>query len=197
MQKPLANSPDELDRLLGRFLSRFARVTSDNIETFAESCCNYLGLHEFPRDPVRYLPAIGITVEPANLGRGVRAVWLKTPGGVYIRYSRYAAGKVGLVLWHEFFEILSAHTRFPTRLSVEAEERLATLFGVFLMMPEKEVRRQASQLGHPEVLDKSRVLSSRFGVSYTAMKLRLKELNLVSPARPAGSARALRPERPV
>ncbi len=177
VQQPSARTAEELDAQIERFLYRFRRVGAFNIKRFAESFCEHLGLHEFPRNPVVYLPTFGIHLQPAALN-GVRAVWLRA-GGVYlIQYSRFLSGQLGIVLWHEFFEMMSAHPRFPTRLPPELEERLATLFAVHVMMPEDEVRAQAAELRHPE-LDKSRVLAARFGVSWTAMRVRLRELGLV------------------
>ncbi len=180
MQPPLATSADELDALLARFLYRFRRVGASNIRKFAESCCEFLGVHDLPREARRYLPLIGIRLESAVLGAGVRAVWLRLPDAYVIQYSRHHAGKLGVVLWHEFFEILSSHPKFPTRLPSESEERLATLFAVHVTMPESEVRRQAAELGHAGQ-NKSRVLASRFGVSHAAMLLRLRELGLEHP----------------
>ncbi len=56
-------------------------------------------------------------------------------------------------------------------------ENLAGKFAVHVMMPEQDVRLQAAELRHPEV-NKSFVLASRFGVSKSAMLIRLKELGL-------------------
>lgn len=110
--------------------------------------------------------------------RGVRAVWIRYGNLYRISHSRHHAGLLGLVLWHELFEILRSNPRFPTRLAPVAEEQLAMQFAVYVMMPEQELRRQAAELRHPQDHDKSRVLSARFGVSMTAMRLRLRELGL-------------------
>lgn len=177
MQPPLVRSADELDALLGRFLNRYRRVGQSNIQTFTERCSEFLGVQELPRDPRHYLPLLGIRLEAAVLAAGVRAVWLRLPDAYMIQYSSHHAGKLAVVLWHEFFEMLSSHPRFPTRLMVESEERLATLFAVHMTMPEAAVRLQAADLRHPEQ-NKSRVLASRFGVSHGAMLLRLRELGL-------------------
>lgn len=100
-------------------------------------------------------------------------------GGQYIvRHSMHLTGRLNLVLWHEFFEIMSANPRFPSRLAPEVEEKLATQFAVLLMMPDEEVRAEAAKLGHPALQNKTRVLASRFGVSASAMTLRLRELGL-------------------
>lgn len=183
MQRPLATNADELDALFGRFVSKYARVGASNIERFAERFCETFGLSEFPRDPRLYLPLFGIRLETDDLPRGVRGVWIRSGGLYRVSHSRYHAGLLGLVLWHELFEILSANPRFPTRLATVTEERLATQFAVHAMMPEQEVRRQAAELRHPQEHDKSGVLSARFGVSMTAMRLRLKELGLQHKAR--------------
>ena len=178
MQPPLFKSAEEFDQNLGKFLFNFKRVGAFNVQRFAESWCDRFGVHDFPRDPRQHLPLLGIGLESASMGRGVRAVWLRTGDQYRIQYSRFLDGRLGLVLWHEFFEILSAHPRFPSRLPPEAEERLATQFAVHVMMPEMDVRRNAAELRHPHELDKTRVLAGRFGVSLMAMRIRLRELGL-------------------
>lgn len=177
MQRALAATASELDHVLTKFVRRFSRVGAGNIAGFAERFCQHFGLHELPRDPLVYLPLFGVKMQPALLSRGVRAVWLLAGNLYTIQYSMHHPGRLGLVLWHEFFEIMSALPAFPTRLPGELEERLATQFAVYLMMPEESVRVQAAELRHPEI-DKSRVLADRFGVSMSAMKLRLRELGL-------------------
>lgn len=178
MQPPVVRGPDALDEYIGRFLLRFAWVGASNLETVADSFADYAGLHEFPRNPHQYLPLFGVNLVPENLGRGVQAVWIRLPAGYIIQHSRYLTGKLGLVLWHEFFEIMASNPRFPTRLPIELEEKMATRFAVALMMPEREVRKQAADLKHPTLQNKTRVLAERFGVSYTAMKIRLREFGL-------------------
>lgn len=183
MQRPQASNADELDALFGKVLLKYARIGTSNIHSFAERFCEKFGLTEFPRDPRMYLPLFGIVLEAENLGRGVRAVWVRAGGFYRIAHSRYHEGQLGLVLWHELFEIISANPRFPTRLPPEVEERVATQFAVHVMMPETEVRRQAAEMRHPEGQDKTHVLSARFGVSIAAMRLRLRELGLSHDAR--------------
>ncbi|MCC6485574.1 MAG: ImmA/IrrE family metallo-endopeptidase [Armatimonadetes bacterium] len=177
MQRFVATTATELDAQLGRFVRRFSRIGTQNISVFAQRFCEVFGLHEIPRNPAIYLPTFGVKLEPATLSRGVRAVWLRAGDLYTIQYSRHQSERLGLVLWHEFFEIMSALPVFPTRLPSQIEERLATQFAVYLMMPEELVRVQAAELRHPEI-NKSRVLADRFGVSMAAMRLRLRELGL-------------------
>ncbi|MEI6914185.1 MAG: ImmA/IrrE family metallo-endopeptidase [Armatimonadota bacterium] len=176
MQRPLAGNAEQLDTLLCKFLSRFSRIGTSNIESVAAKFCEAYGLHEFPRDPRHHLPLFGIEIESSNLGE-VRAVWIRWQGRYIIQCSKFLPGQLGLVLWHEFFEILSAQVRFPGRLPSQIEERLATRFAVYLMMPEVDILKHCSELRHPEV-NKTGVLADRFGVSFTAMKMRLRELRL-------------------
>lgn len=178
MQPPVVRGADELDEYIGKFLLRFAWVGTSNLQKVAEAFADYAGLHDFPRDPHHYLPLLGVKLDPANLGRGVQAVWIRLPAGYIIQHSKYLAGKLGLVLWHEFFEIMASHPRFPSRLPSELEEKMATRFAVELMMPAREVHKQAADLKHPVLQNKTRVLAERFGVSYTAMKIRLREFGL-------------------
>lgn len=178
MQPPLFRNAEQMDEHIGRFLYGFRRVGQFNIHRVAASFADKFGLHTFPRDPRQHLPQFGILLEQVSLPRGVRAVWLRAGDCYTIRYSMHMAGRLGLVLWHEFFEMMSANPRFPSRLKTEEEERLATLFAVHLMMPEEAVRDQAARLGHPANVDKTRVLAARFGVSAGAMTIRLRELDL-------------------
>ncbi len=178
VQHPLASSANELDEILGKFLLKFRRVGLSNIGSFANSFCQRFGLHDATRDPRVFLPHLGVQMRGELLPRGVRAVWLRAGDEYHIHYARHLAGRLGLVLWHEFCEILISHPRFPSRLAPEAQERLATLFAVHVMMPEDEVRKQAMELRHPAEQDKSRVLAIRFAVSLQSMRLRLRELGL-------------------
>ena len=53
------------------------------------------------------------------------------------------------------------------------------LFASHLLMPELIVRQVAADLGHPERVDKTRTLAEHFGVSAQAMKIRLRQLDLI------------------
>lgn len=182
MQNPIALTASDLDAALTTFLRRYAYVRRKNIEHFAHSFCCHFGLAEIPRDPFNILPYhFGITLQPALLPRPVRASWIRLSNtdSYLIHYSNHSPHhRLSLVLWHEFFEIMSAHQAFRTRLTTEEECDLATLFAVNVTMPRQDILAAAHELGHPHIQDKTGVLASRFGVSYLAMKLRLAQLGL-------------------
>ncbi|BCW97853.1 MAG: hypothetical protein KatS3mg024_0680 [Armatimonadota bacterium] len=179
---PLASTAKELDALMRRLVLQWGSIRAGNIASFAGYFCRCLGLCQIPRDPLAVLVRLGVRVEPALLPRGVKAVWCRTSQGYAISYSRHLAGKVSLALWHELFEILAHNPQLPLRLSLQDQERLASLFAVNVMMPGEEVRRQAAELGHPRRTNKSRVLAARFGVSAAAMRFRLRQLGLEHPS---------------
>lgn len=175
MQLPLATTADDLDAKLAPFLSRWKAVGRPNIERFAFRFCERFGVHDIPRDPRLYLPHLGVRIAH-GVPRAGRASWIRTDT-YEIRAPVHLDAKLGLTLWHEFFEMMSAHPSFPSALPCPFEENLAGKFAVHVMMPESDVRLQAAELHHPEV-NKSFVLASRFGVSKTAILIRLKELGL-------------------
>jgi Zn-dependent peptidase ImmA (M78 family) len=120
---------------------------------------------------------MGIRLARAQLD-SARAVWARE-GKEYVvycgRYERPAS--VSFTLFHELFEILSHHPRFPSALSYWLEQRLANRFAAALLMPEEAVRREASRFGtNPECLVP--ILAEKFGVSRSAMGKRLYELGL-------------------
>ncbi|MEI6916374.1 MAG: ImmA/IrrE family metallo-endopeptidase [Armatimonadota bacterium] len=149
-----------------------------NIEVFACRFSEKFGIREFPRDPREYLPRFGIAIERSQSHPEAEATWLRT-GSIYtIAVSPLMAGpQIALKIYHELFEIMSAHPSFPEILPGPHEEKLATQFAVHLMMPAADVRAQAKALGHPAE-DKSAVLANRFGVSLSAMGIRLRELKI-------------------
>lgn len=179
---PLASTSKELDALMARLVRQWGSIRAGNLASFAGYFCRCLGFSQIPRDPVALLPRLGVRVEPALLTRGVKAAWCRTGKEYLISYSRHLAGKVSLAIWHEFFEILAENPQQPLRFAPHDQERLASLFAVYVMMPEEEVRRQAAELGHPERTNKSRVLAARFGVSAAAMRFRLRQLGLEHPS---------------
>ena len=177
MQKPIARNAPELDRLLERFLRRFAFVGPTNIVSFADRFAEFLKATELPRDPVHLLSRMGIRLARAQLD-SARAVWAKE-GEEYViycgRYERPAS--VSFTLFHEVFEILAHHPRFPTALSDWLEQRLANQFAAALLMPEEAIRHEAARFRtNQECLVP--ILAERFGVSLSAMRKRLYELRI-------------------
>ncbi len=184
MQHPPGSISVAVDGLISEMVRPLARVGRSNIAAFAAAFCHRVGLEGLPRHPARLLPALGVQLVPAAFPEDLGAAWCRTREHYLISYSRHRTrhASPALSIWHEFFEIIAANPHFPSRLPPEELERLASLFAVHVMMPEQEVRRQAADLGHPHTLNKSRVLASRFGVSVSAMRLRLRELGLEHPA---------------
>ena len=177
MQKPIARNAGELDGLLGKFLGRFAYVGPTNVLSFAERFAGFLKATELPRDPFHLLPRMGIRLARAQLD-SARAIWARE-GGEYViycgRYERPAS--VSFTLFHELFEILAHHPRFPTALSHWLEQRLANQFAAALLMPEEAVRREAERFRtNRECLIP--ILAEKFGVSLSAMRKRLYELGM-------------------
>ena len=78
------------------------------------------------------------------------------------------------------FLLLASRPAFPTELSQGALERLANRFAGTVLMPAEAVTEAAARFRtNPEALVE--VLSSRFGVSLTAMRKRLYELEILRP----------------
>ena len=190
MQKPLARNAEELDRLLGRFLRRYAFVRLDNIASFAERLAEFLKAPTLPRDPFQLLPSLGIRLRRRTLSAPSRAIWTRTDNCYTIYCAAHeSSDSVAFSLWHEFFEILAHHPNFPTHLSPFWEERLANKFATNLLMPEQAVRQLERKFAsNPDCLVP--VLAEKYGVSRTAMRKRLQELGLLLPR-----SRHSRPQR--
>jgi Zn-dependent peptidase ImmA (M78 family) len=89
-------------------------------------------------------------------------------------------------LAHELCEYLIARQyhdseagpRTIMRACGTAQERLCDRFAAELLMPADQVRAQANEVHHSARNDKTNVLASRFGVSETAMRIRLREIGV-------------------
>jgi len=138
----------------------------------------YYSVRPGPREPRprHYLPLLCVAIVKGVPASG-RANWMRAGNTYEIKAPAHLDSNLSVTLWHEFFEILSAHPKFPHLLPPEIEETVATQFAIHVLMPESDVRLQAAELHHPQV-NKSFVLASRFGVSKSAMLIRLKELGL-------------------
>jgi len=184
MQRRLVEHAGALERLLDGFLGRFAYVGSRNLEAFTERFATLLKATEIPRDPFHLLDTLGIAVERTVLVPPHRALWTREGGGYHIYCSRHdGAPAARFSLWHEMFEILAERPRFPSALAPQAEQRLADRFAACILMPAGPLREHAAGLlTNPSCL--LAVLACRFGVSLTAMRRRLRELDL-----PTGTSR--------
>jgi len=182
MQDPIALSASELDKTVKPFLLKYAYVDQRNIASFTEQFCVKFNLNSIPRDPFTLLPEhFGIHIERMSRPSNVPAQWmLDSDADRYvIQTSSYRTSRaLVLSVFHEFFEILSSNESFPSRLGSTQECELAWQFATHITMPEKIVRTMAADLGHPDICDKTDVLASRFNVSLSAMRLRLKILGI-------------------
>lgn len=182
MQDPIAVTASELDRAVTPFLRKYAYVDQRNIASFAEHFCEKFRLNSIPRDPFTLLPEqFGVEIRRTSRPGAAPAIWMRdTETDCYvIQTGSYRVGRtLVLSLFHELFEILSSNEAFPTRLGSSQECELAWKFATHVTMPEKALRTMAAELGHPAIQDKTDVLASRFNVSVSAMRLRLKSLGL-------------------
>jgi hypothetical protein len=178
MTAPLASDAENLDRLLGRFLRRFAFIGPTNIETVAERFAAFIKAAEVPRDPFEILPLLGITIERAILPRGTRAVWKREDGRYVFRVSQHRIhASVRFGLWECMFEVMVSHPRFPSALAPGVKDRLAGRFASLLLMPKTTVLAAAKKFQtNPGALVP--ILAGKFGVGMTAMRLRLRELRV-------------------
>lgn len=181
MQKRIIESADDFDAVVGRLVRRFAYVRKRNMRHFAARFCEHFGLDEPPRNPFRILPEVfGIRLERVCLPRTTPAEWIRVNGNYVIRYSAHRPhDQLALTLWHELAEIVFANPRFPSRYTTDQECDLAMLFAVNVMLPEDYVRAAVEEIGHSADSDKTVNLAAGFGVSRTAMRVRLGELGLL------------------
>lgn len=167
MQHTLTPTAASLDAKLEELLKEFDRVDSSNIRSFAARFCQFFGLTEIPRDPfVIFSEVFGIELRHAIMPRSCPAQWGLNGDRYEIEYSEHRDSEtLSLTLWHELFEIISAHPAFPTRLTSDIECKIATMFAINVTMPEKAIRIIAEKYGHPELQDKTFSLAYRFSSS--------------------------------
>jgi predicted transcriptional regulator len=169
------------ERRIDRFLRRFAYVRRDNIDTFAQRFVELVKAGEPARDPYALLPRLGIAVERGALDPPARARWRRRGAGYVITVSDHDRREAqSFAAWREAFRLLAAHRAFPTDLSQATLDRLANKFATAVLMPAQSVIEAAERFRtNPEAL--VAVLGERFGVSLTAMRKRLYELEILRP----------------
>lgn len=182
MQYPVSTTATEFDRAVTPLVRKYAYVDQRNIAAFAAQFCKTFQINSIPRDPFSLLQEhFGIEIRRSNRPSTVPAQWmLDTEADRYvIQTGDYRVGRqLALSLLHELFEIIASNEAFPTRLGSSQECELAWQFAINVAMPEDAIRQMAAELGHPETQDKTDVLASRFNISTTAMRMRLKALGL-------------------
>jgi len=173
----LFDNAEEFDVFVEKFLRRYAFVNHKNMHAFAEAFALYIKATEVPRDPFLLLPMLGITLQRDSLSRASRAVWVRTANGYFIHYSQYESrASVRFSLWHEIFEILCHHPGFPSVFNPYWKERLADRFSAAVLMPEWAIREEMQRFAtNAEAMPY--ILSDRFGVSLSAMRRRMREVN--------------------
>jgi predicted transcriptional regulator len=176
-----SDTRSDAERKLDRFLRRFAYVRRDNIEAFAERFAQWLKAGAPPRDPRTLLPRIGIAIERGAVEPPARARWEHGGDGrVLVVSEQERLEAQAFAAWREIFCLLASRPAFPTELSQGAQERLANKFASAMLMPREAVLEGAQRFRtNPEALVE--VLASRFGVSLTAMRKRLYELEILRP----------------
>jgi len=172
---------EQIERRLDRFLRRFAYVRRDNIQTFARRFAELVKAGNPPRDPRSLLPRAGIAVERGMLPPPLRARWERRGEGYVITVSEHEQPQAqSFAAWREAFRLLAARPAFPTALTQVGLERLANKFATAILMPAEAVIAEARRFStNPEALVE--VLGARFGVSLTAMRKRLYELEILRP----------------
>jgi len=180
MQPRRARDATALERLLDRCVGRFAYVGLDNLEAFAEAFARTLRATEIPRDPFHLLDTLGISLQPTASLPPRRALWTREGNRYTIFYSRYdRPATARFSLWHEAFEMLAERPGFPSSLPPATECRLADRFAALMLMPRRPLLAQAATLQENRHAMPA-VLAARFGVSITAMRLRLRELGMLT-----------------
>ncbi len=178
------------DAMLTRLVRRFAYVRPSNIEVLAERFVAASGHPEVPREPEPILDAFGIALIGRGLKRGWAGHWHRTEDGyeVFINHH-HGLPRRRFTAFHEAFEILCQLPAFPRGVLTDEElHRMADQFAAAVLMPERPLRDEAAALHHPEI-DKADVLAERFGVSISAMRIRLRQLKLTAPREPWRSNR--------
>jgi hypothetical protein len=170
----------DFDAAADRFLRRWAFIRAANMDAFAARNAEWLHLPPPPRLAWLTLAEHGIGITRQVLPPSVRAVWTVDAGAYHVRLSPFLSpGAANFTLWHEWFDILAARPAFPGRPAGWQVERLADRFAACIAMPEPAVREAAATFWDSS--DKADVLAARFGVGLTAMRRRLRELNLARP----------------
>lgn len=174
----------DTDRRLDRFLGRFAYVRRTNIATFAQRFAELVEAGAPPRDPRALLPRAGIEVERGMVEPPQRARWGRRGDGYVITVSEHDQPEAqSFAAWREAFRLLAARPLFATELSEVGRDRLANKFATCVLMPTARVVEAARRFRtNPESLVE--VLAQRFGVSVTAMRKRLYELEILRPRSP-------------
>jgi predicted transcriptional regulator len=167
------------DAMLTRLVRRYAYIRPQNLETFADRVIAVSGHPEIPREPELIFETFGIELIIHDLHHGHAGHWQKTPDGYRVYINRHEEpSRRRFTAFHEMFEIIYSLPAFPRGTLDETQlHRMADLFSVAVLMPTPEIIDMAKALHHPDV-DTSGVLADRFGVSYSAMRIRLRELGL-------------------
>jgi Zn-dependent peptidase ImmA (M78 family) len=139
-----------------------------------------------PADLQAVCDYLKIRVEKEVLPRDTLGCYVRTEDGIAMALinSGFSQPRQRFSLAHEIgHHLLLGRATGPIRIVCGVrrqtkEERLCNLFAVELLMPAALVREVAGDLGHPDIHDKTGTIAARFGVSLTAMRLRLNELDL-------------------
>ena len=171
----------DIDRRLDRLLRRFAYVRRANMEAFAQRFAELVKAGDPPRDPRKLLAGAGIAVERGAVDPAQRARWERRGEGYVITVSEHEQPQAqSFAAWREVFFLLAARRAVPTALTQVTRERLANKFATEILMPAAAVVAMARRFGtNPQALVE--VLADQFGVSVTAMRKRLYELEILRP----------------
>jgi len=141
MRKPKAADVDELERALARFWRKWAYVSHRNIEAFAQSFAEWVGVKRLPRDVFLICDALGIRLRAdAMLAR--RGAWSQLDGRYVISYQPVEGSRdrAAFTIAHELAEIVFSHPRARPLLDPAEERRLANHFATALLMPAQEMK---------------------------------------------------------
>lgn len=105
-----------------------------------------------------------------RFSEGFEMLLKETPSEVRSRFTKAHEG------CHTFFYELVPELKFRPHDTDETEERLCNLGAAILLIPQKQLSKEAKHLS--VCLDSLQMLAQRFIVSLPAMLLRLKSLNL-------------------
>lgn len=177
---------EALNAALDHFLRPGPPIHQTGMEVFARRTARFLALSEPPRPAAPVLRSLGIEVVREGLPGGLCAVWTIEGGRYRVRLSPFLSGpRADFTLWHEWFEMMAARPAFSAVCEVPPQgrprEHMAGRFAACLMMPSDAVIRAAENVLGGSLHgrgDKTAVLAARFGVSTSAMRLRLRDLQL-------------------